>query len=75
MAGVLSSEAWPLLPRQAPCSAHPSACPCAPLSSPCQAFTQENLDFQEKVLLRSGLGEETYLPECELAVGVWRQGG
>lgn len=39
----------------------PRACRCrAP-----QAFTQESLDFQEKVLARSGLGEETYLPECE----------
>ncbi|KAI3435763.1 hypothetical protein D9Q98_001821 [Chlorella vulgaris] len=27
-----------------------------------KAFTQESLDFQEKVLARSGLGEETYLP-------------
>lgn len=26
-------------------------------------FTAESLDFQEKVLLRSGLGDETYLPE------------
>ena len=30
-----------------------------------QAFTPENLEFQKKVLERSGLGEETYLPECE----------
>lgn len=35
-----------------------------------QAFTPENLEFQEKVLLRSGLGEETYLPECESWEGV-----
>lgn len=27
-----------------------------------KAFTQDSLDFQEKVLSRSGLGEETYLP-------------
>ncbi len=38
----------------------------SPSLPPClQAFTQESLDFQEKVLARSGLGEETYLPECE----------
>ena len=30
-----------------------------------QAFDEVALEFQEKVLLRSGLGEETYLPECE----------
>lgn len=35
------------------------------LSVKCKAFSQENLEFQEKVLARSGLGEETYLPECE----------
>lgn len=35
------------------------------LPPPPQAFTPENLEFQEKVLARSGLGEETYLPECE----------
>ncbi|KAL4429609.1 hypothetical protein ABPG77_008658 [Micractinium sp. CCAP 211/92] len=32
-----------------------------------KAFTQESLDFQEKVLARSGLGEETYLPESIMA--------
>ncbi|XP_020251167.1 LOW QUALITY PROTEIN: 3-ketoacyl-CoA synthase 11-like [Asparagus officinalis] len=28
------------------------------------SFTPENLDFQRKILERSGLGEETYLPEA-----------
>jgi 3-ketoacyl-CoA synthase len=27
-----------------------------------QAFTPENQEFQSKILDRSGLGEETYLP-------------
>lgn len=39
-----------------------------------QVFNQENLDFQEKVLLRSGLGEETYLPECEWGFRAMGQG-
>lgn len=38
---------------------------CASFCVVHQAFTQESLDFQEKVLARSGLGEETYLPPCE----------
>ncbi|CAA6660808.1 unnamed protein product [Spirodela intermedia] len=31
-------------------------------------FTEENLDFQRKILERSGLGESTYLPEAILNV-------
>ncbi|CAI9094477.1 OLC1v1030224C1 [Oldenlandia corymbosa var. corymbosa] len=31
-------------------------------------FTQENLEFQRKILERSGLGESTYLPEAVLRV-------
>ncbi|XP_047325483.1 3-ketoacyl-CoA synthase 11-like [Impatiens glandulifera] len=31
-------------------------------------FTQENLQFQKKILERSGLGESTYLPEAVLRV-------
>ncbi|KAH9799249.1 3-ketoacyl-CoA synthase 11 [Citrus sinensis] len=31
-------------------------------------FSQENLDFQRKILERSGLGESTYLPEAVLRV-------
>lgn len=32
------------------------------------SFTQENLDFQKKILERSGLGEDTYLPEAVLNI-------
>ncbi|GMH12442.1 hypothetical protein Nepgr_014283 [Nepenthes gracilis] len=32
------------------------------------SFTQENLEFQRKILERSGLGENTYLPEAVLRV-------
>lgn len=58
-------------PAKVPCSLLPSCCavPCCPCCL--QAFTQESLDFQEKVLARSGLGEETYLPACESAEGAW----
>lgn len=31
-------------------------------------FTEENLEFQRKILERSGLGEDTYLPEAVLNV-------
>jgi 3-ketoacyl-CoA synthase len=31
-------------------------------------FTEENLDFQRKILERSGLGENTYLPEAVLSI-------
>ncbi|KAI6681471.1 hypothetical protein NL676_035352 [Syzygium grande] len=31
-------------------------------------FTEENLEFQRKILERSGLGESTYLPEAVLRV-------
>ncbi|CAI8619682.1 unnamed protein product [Vicia faba] len=31
-------------------------------------FTDENLDFQRKILQRSGLGETTYLPEAVLSI-------
>lgn len=31
-----------------------------------QRFTDEELDFQKKILYRSGLGDETYVPPCEL---------
>jgi hypothetical protein len=30
-----------------------------------QKFTEEELDFQEKILYRSGLGDETAVPPCE----------
>ncbi|GAB4837550.1 3-ketoacyl-CoA synthase 11 [Ancistrocladus abbreviatus] len=32
------------------------------------SFTEENLEFQRKILERSGLGEDTYLPEAVLRV-------
>ncbi|KAF3499148.1 hypothetical protein F2Q69_00045574 [Brassica cretica] len=32
------------------------------------SFTEENLEFQRKILQRSGLGESTYLPEAVLNV-------
>ncbi|KAL2516923.1 3-ketoacyl-CoA synthase 11 [Abeliophyllum distichum] len=32
------------------------------------SFTEENLEFQRKILERSGLGESTYLPEAVLRV-------
>ncbi|KAJ0987949.1 hypothetical protein J5N97_006305 [Dioscorea zingiberensis] len=32
------------------------------------SFTEENLEFQRKILERSGLGEDTYLPEAVLNV-------
>ncbi|GAB2284888.1 3-ketoacyl-CoA synthase 11 [Dionaea muscipula] len=32
------------------------------------SFTKENLDFQRKILERSGLGDDTYLPEAVLRV-------
>ncbi|KAI3701476.1 hypothetical protein L6452_26582 [Arctium lappa] len=35
-------------------------------SGECGAFTQESLDFQKKILERSGLGEQTYLPPAVL---------
>lgn len=42
------------------------------------AFTPESLEFQRKVLERSGLGEETYLPEgawfCGVGLEVCRLG-
>ena len=28
-----------------------------------QAFTEKSLDFQQKIIDRSGLGDETYLPD------------
>lgn len=30
-----------------------------------QRFDETELDFQEKILYRSGLGDETYIPPCE----------
>jgi hypothetical protein len=30
-----------------------------------QRFDETELEFQEKILLRSGLGDETYVPPCE----------
>lgn len=32
-----------------------------------QAFNQQSLEFQEKLVARGGLGEETYLPPGWLA--------
>ncbi|KAI5683360.1 hypothetical protein M9H77_04588 [Catharanthus roseus] len=32
------------------------------------AFTEENLEFQKKILQRSGLGDNTYLPEAVLNI-------
>lgn len=29
-----------------------------------QRFTEDELDFQKKILYRSGLGNETYVPPC-----------
>ncbi|KAI4316286.1 hypothetical protein L6164_024281 [Bauhinia variegata] len=37
-------------------------------SSVTGTFTQESLEFQRKILERSGLGEQTYLPEAVLRV-------
>jgi hypothetical protein len=36
---------------------------------PPQMFNESTIDFQSKVLARSGLGEETYLPPCEWPPG------
>jgi hypothetical protein len=33
------------------------------LSHDCKAFTEKSLDFQRKIVERSGLGDETYLPD------------
>ena len=33
------------------------------LSEDCKAFTEKSMDFQRKIIERSGLGDETYLPE------------
>lgn len=30
-----------------------------------QRFDETELEFQEKILYRSGLGDETYIPPCE----------
>jgi hypothetical protein len=30
-----------------------------------QRFTDDELDFQKRILYRSGLGDETYVPPCE----------
>ncbi len=38
---------------------------CPPPPSLLQRFTEEICLFQEKVLKRSGLGQETYVPTCE----------
>lgn len=35
-----------------------------------QAFTQQSLEFQEKIMERSGLGDETYLPAGKSVVCV-----
>jgi hypothetical protein len=35
-----------------------------------QRFDENELDFQEKILYRSGLGDETYIPPCELHMGL-----
>ncbi|KAI3712213.1 hypothetical protein L1987_70764 [Smallanthus sonchifolius] len=37
-------------------------------SKQCGAFTESSLEFQRKILKRSGLGEETYLPAAVQAV-------
>ena len=34
-----------------------------------QKFTPESLEFQEKILTRSGLGQNTYLPPGEMHGG------
>eukprot|EP00882_Tetradesmus_deserticola_P023715 GHRQ01025822.1.p1 GENE.GHRQ01025822.1~~GHRQ01025822.1.p1 ORF type:complete len:261 (+),score=32.01 GHRQ01025822.1:406-1188(+) len=36
-----------------------------PMSAQTGRFTDEELDFQKKILYRSGLGDETYVPPCE----------
>jgi len=33
-----------------------------------QRFTKESLEFQEKILARSGLGQDTYLPPGRLHI-------
>lgn len=33
-----------------------------------QMFNEQSLEFQEKIMERSGLGDETYLPEGQLAM-------
>jgi len=43
-------------------------------------FNDSTTDFQTKVLARSGLGDETYLPPCACALGgrsfrAWGDGG
>jgi len=65
-AAVCAASIFPIFfPQLISACVRPHLPPPHFFSTPLQAFTQENLDFQEKVLLRSGLGEETYLPECE----------
>ena len=34
-----------------------------------QAFTEKSMEFQTKIIERSGLGNETYLPDGRLAAG------
>jgi hypothetical protein len=36
------------------------------LSEDCKAFTEKSMDFQRKIIERSGLGDETYLPDGAL---------
>ena len=38
-----------------------------------QAFTEKSLDFQQKIIDRSGLGDETYLPDGSPLVGLCMQ--
>ena len=33
------------------------------LSEECKTFTEKSMDFQRKIIERSGLGDETYLPD------------
>ena len=38
-----------------------------------QAFNEQSLAFQEKIMERSGLGDDTYLPDGMLVLDVIRQ--
>lgn len=50
------------------CALPPAPTHPEPFECPTQAFTEENLEFQQKILARSGLGQHTYLPPGLLKV-------
>lgn len=54
---------WPLLLH--PCLCYLAPHPLHPRLHHLQRFTEDICLFQEKVLKRSGLGQDTYVPTCE----------